>query len=88
MSDDLLVNTSKRLVSSGLRDVGYNYVILDDCWSDGRDEGGFLKADTKKFPKGMDYVANAIHDEELLFGMYSSAGEMTCAGYGLRFVIV
>ena len=88
MSDDLLVDTSKKLISSGLRDVGYNYVVLDDCWSDGRDDGGFLKADTKKFPRGMSYVANAIHDEGLLFGIYSSAGEMTCAGYGLKIFII
>ncbi|KUJ17891.1 alpha-galactosidase [Mollisia scopiformis] len=81
VSESLLLDTSKKLVDSGLRDVGYNYVVLDDCWSDGRDEDGFLKDDLEKFPSGMAAVADEIHRQGLLFGMYSSAGEMTCARY-------
>ncbi|KAG4444303.1 hypothetical protein IFR05_000177 [Cadophora sp. M221] len=81
VSESLLLDTSKTLVNSGLRDVGYNYVVLDDCWSDGRDEKDFLKVDMKKFPNGMNSVADEIHRQGLLFGMYSSAGEMTCARY-------
>lgn len=82
VSESLLLDTSKRLVDSGLRDVGYDYVVLDDCWSHGRDEEGFLKEDLKKFPTGMSSMADELHGQGLLFGMYSSAGEMTCARYG------
>ena len=82
VSASLLLDTSKKLVHSGLRDVGYNYVVLDDCWSDGRDKDGYLLADTEKFPSGMSSVADEIHRQGLLYGMYSSAGEMTCARYG------
>jgi alpha-galactosidase len=57
-------------------------VVLDDCWSDGRDENGFLKVDLEKFPSGMNSVSDEIHRQGLLYGMYSSAGEMTCARYG------
>jgi hypothetical protein len=57
-------------------------VVLDDCWSDGRDEDGHLKVDMEKFPSGMAAVADEIHKQGLLYGMYSSAGEMTCARYG------
>lgn len=81
VSESLLLDTSKILVNSGLRDVGYNYVVLDDCWSDGRDKDGFLKVDMKKFPSGMNSVSDHIHAQGLLYGMYSSAGEMTCARY-------
>lgn len=56
-------------------------MVLDDCWSDGRDEKD-LKVDMKKFPSGMNIVADEIHRQGLLFGMYSSAEEMTCARYG------
>lgn len=56
--------------------------MLDDCWSDGRDKDGFLKVDMKKFPSGMNSVSDHIHAQGLLYGMYSSAGEMTCARYG------
>ena len=80
-SQDLLLDTSSTLISSGLRDVGYNYVVLDDCWSSERNSKGKLVADKEKFPKGMKWVAEKLHEQDLLFGMYSSAGELTCAGY-------
>lgn len=81
VSEDLLLKTSKILVASGLRDVGYHYVVLDDCWSNGRANDGNLKVDLVKFPSGMKHVADQIHSQGLLYGMYSSAGELTCAGY-------
>jgi alpha-galactosidase len=62
--------------------VGYNYVVLDDCWSDGRGEDGYLIEDPVKFPSGMRYVSDEVHKLGLLYGMYSSAGELTCARYG------
>ena len=65
----------------GLRDLGYNYVVLDDCWSENRGDDGFLVEDFEKFPKGMKQIGNEIHNMGLLYGMYSSAGEMTCARY-------
>ncbi len=67
----------------GLRDLGYSYVVLDDCWSNGRDpaNNNSLVADTTKFPKGMAAVADAIHGLGLKFGMYSSAGRYTCGMY-------
>ncbi|KAE9381946.1 glycoside hydrolase family 27 protein [Stipitochalara longipes BDJ] len=82
VSDSLLLDTSTKLVSSGLRDVGYTYIVLDDCWSEGRrGSDQWLLADRKKFPRGMKAVADDIHALGLLFGMYSSAGEMTCARF-------
>lgn len=69
------------MVKLGLRDLGYDYVILDDCWSSGRDSSGALVADTKKFPSGMKAVADQVHALGLKYGMYSSAGTATCAGY-------
>jgi hypothetical protein len=60
--------------------------VLDDCWSSGRDDNGKLVADTDKFPDGMGAVADALHEQGFLFGMYSSAGEMTCARYGELFL--
>ncbi len=82
MSSTLLTNTAKLLTEYGLQDLGYKYVVLDDCWSSGRDADGKLVADTTKFPDGMGAVAEELHGQGFLFGMYSSAGEMTCARYG------
>lgn len=81
VSQSLLIETSSKLVSLGLRDLGYNYVVLDDCWQDGRGADGKIRADSKKFPNGMKWVAGEMHKQGLLYGMYSSSGHMTCARY-------
>jgi alpha-galactosidase len=81
VSESLLLDTSLKLADSGLRDVGYNYVVLDDCWSDGRDAQGKIIVDSARFPSGMKAIAKKLHDAGFLYGMYSSAGEMTCARY-------
>lgn len=76
-----MIETSQILIDYGLRDLGYNYVVLDDCWSRGRGDDGYLIVDEAKFPNGMLAVSDRLHDKDLLFGMYSSAGELTCARY-------
>jgi alpha-galactosidase len=81
VSEDLLLETSQLLIDYGLRDLGYNYVVLDDCWSRGRGDDGYVIVDEAKFPNGMRAVSDRLHDKNLLFGMYSSAGEFTCARY-------
>ena len=72
-------------MSLGLRDLGYEYVVLDDCWQDphGRDKHGKLHPELKKFPNGLNSISDHLHGQNLKFGMYSSAGEMTCARFGM-----
>ena len=84
VSESLLLDTARSLSSYGLKDVGYNYVVLDDCWQAtpiGRAEDGYWLVDQDKFPNGMKYISDELHKDGLLYGMYSSAGEMTCARY-------
>ncbi|WP_324664557.1 glycoside hydrolase family 27 protein [Haloarcula sediminis] len=70
------------LVDTGLRDVGYEYVVVDDCWMAGEtDDAGRLRADPDAFPSGMAALADYVHDRGLKFGIYSSAGSHTCQGY-------
>ncbi|KAL9584914.1 MAG: hypothetical protein Q9203_004468 [Teloschistes exilis] len=79
---DTLLETAEKMVDFGFRDLGYKYVILDDCWSNQqRSPNGSLVANVTKFPDGIKAVADKIHDMGLLFGMYSSAGLYTCAQY-------
>jgi hypothetical protein len=67
------------LVSSGLANVGYTYVNIDDGFFGGRDETGFIKPHPKRFPNGMKVVADYIHSKGLKAGIYSDAGDNTCA---------
>lgn len=80
---DLLASSARSIVDLGLRNLGYEYVILDDCWSTGRNTSGngSIIVDTSKFPNGMAAVADGIHSLNLKFGMYSDAGRYTCGQY-------
>jgi alpha-galactosidase len=68
------------IVSSGMRDAGYQYVVIDDCWQVGRDSLGNIIPDHQRFPSGMKTLADYIHSLGLKFGIYSCAGSMTCQG--------
>lgn len=82
IDEQLLKDLADALVSTGLKDLGYNYLVIDDCWAEKeRDENGKLVPDKEKFPNGMKAVADYIHSKGLKFGMYSCVGTMTCAGY-------
>ncbi len=82
VDENLILETAEALIKSGLKDCGYDYVVLDDCWSlKERDKDGRLVPNPEKFPHGMKYLADKIHSMGLKFGMYSCAGSITCAGY-------
>jgi hypothetical protein len=68
------------MVSSGMQCVGYEYIIIADCWQVGRDVNGNILVDSLKFPSGMKALADYIHSKGLKFGIYSDAGVKTCAG--------
>ena len=68
------------MVSSGMKDAGYEYVNIDDCWQGDRDSLGFITSDKVKFPSGMKALADYVHSKGLKFGVYSCAGDKTCAG--------
>ena len=82
INEDLVCGAADALCASGLKDKGYEYVVIDDCWSlKQRDENGRLVPDPEKFPHGMKAVADYVHSKGLKFGMYSCCGTHTCAGY-------
>lgn len=83
ISDRMIRESADAMIDQGLRDAGYEYVVIDDCWSKReRDpETGKLVADPEKFPNGMKSVADYIHEKGLKFGMYSCCGVRTCANY-------
>jgi len=68
------------IVSTGMKDAGYTYVVIDDCWHGDRDANGFITADQKKFPSGIKALSDYVHSKGLKFGIYSDAGAKTCGG--------
>lgn len=70
------------MVSSGMRDAGYIYLILDDNWmAPFRDANGKLMADQSRFPGGMKALGDYIHSKGLKFGIYGDRGLSTCHHY-------
>lgn len=80
IDETLIKSTADALVSSGLRDAGYVYVNLDDCWHGERDAHGDIQPDPRRFPSGMKALGDYLHARGLKFGIYSDAGTNTCAG--------
>jgi alpha-galactosidase len=76
------LDAANKFISLGLKDLGYSYVVIDDCWSTmSRNSSGYLVPDPVKWPNGIKAVADQIHGMGLLFGLYGDAGTKTCAGY-------
>lgn len=64
-----------------LRQAGYEYLIIDDCWQGERHPvTGEIAADAARFPSGMAATAAYVHGRGLRFGLYSDVGARTCAG--------
>src|SRR5258708_5542420 len=80
INEDLVKSAADALVSSGMKDAGYEYVVIDDCWQISRDAAGNIVADAKTFPSGIKALADYVHSKGLKFGIYSDAGTKTCAG--------
>jgi alpha-galactosidase len=78
VSEALIMQMADAMVSSGMKDAGYEYIVIDDCWQISRDANGEIVEDKERFPHGMKYVADYVHSKGLKFGIYSSAGTVTC----------
>jgi alpha-galactosidase len=80
VNEDMIKSMADAMVSTGMKDAGYQYVVIDDCWQVSRDENGFIVADPERFHSGIKALADYVHSKGLKFGIYSDAGTKTCAG--------
>jgi alpha-galactosidase len=69
------------IVERGLREAGYEYVVIDDCWQAGRDTDGRLAAHPERFPSGIHALADHVHSRGLKLGLYAVPGSETCANF-------
>jgi alpha-galactosidase len=80
VSEQLIKEAADAIVASGMKDAGYRYVVIDDCWQVYRDTSGTIVADPQRFPSGIKALADYIHSQGLRFGIYTDAGTATCQG--------
>ncbi|MFG2475098.1 NPCBM/NEW2 domain-containing protein [Streptomyces fagopyri] len=82
-NESMVKGIADLFVEKGLKDAGYQYVNLDDCWAlPSRDADGKLVADPARFPDGIKAVADYVHAKGLKLGVYTSAGTKTCDSVG------
>ncbi|KAL1502109.1 hypothetical protein ABEB36_007302 [Hypothenemus hampei] len=82
INEALFKRSADKMVSDGYLKAGYEYIIIDDCWSEkSRDSKNRLQADLERFPNGIKELADYIHSLGLKLGIYGDYGTMTCGGY-------
>ena len=80
VNEQMIRETADAMVSSGMKDAGYQYVNIDDCWHGERDARGFITPNKEHFPSGMKALSDYVHSKGLKLGIYSDAGWKTCGG--------
>ncbi len=77
VDEKMIKEMADAMVANGMRDAGYTYINIDDCWHGDRDAQGFIHPDAKRFPSGMKALADYVHSKGLKLGVYSDAGSQT-----------
>ena len=68
INEKMIFETADVMAESGLRDKGYEYLVIDDCWSlRERDENGRLVPDPEKFPHGMNCRLRSFQRAEIRY---------------------
>ncbi|WP_347160071.1 glycoside hydrolase family 27 protein [Pontibacter chitinilyticus] len=80
VDEQMIRQIADAMVATGMKDAGYEYINIDDCWHGDRDSLGFIHPDPKRFPHGMKALADYVHAKGLKLGIYSDAGSQTCGG--------
>ena len=80
VNEKVIRGAADAMGASGMRDAGYQFIVIDDCWQGVRDKSGNIQPDAKRFPSGIKKLADYVHSKGLKFGIYSDAGEKTCGG--------
>ena len=79
IDENVFLSIAKAMSESGLKDAGYIYVNIDDCWqSSMRDENGRMQGDLTTFPHGIKWLVDEVNKLGLKLGIYSSNGTLTC----------
>ncbi len=81
INEEIIREMADAMVSTGMKDAGYQYINIDDCWHGERDSLGFIHPNAERFPNGMKALADYVHSKGLKLGIYSDAGWQTCGGH-------
>lgn len=80
LNEQLVKEVADIMAANGMKEAGYEFVNLDDCWQIGRYPDGRIMVDSVRFPSGIKALADYVHSKGLKLGIYSDVGLKTCAG--------
>ncbi|QAY75340.1 glycoside hydrolase family 27 protein [Sphingosinicella sp. BN140058] len=80
VNEKVIRDTADAIAANGMKEAGYHYIVIDDCWHGERNADGFITEDRTRFPSGLKALGDYIHSKGLKFGIYSDAGSKTCGG--------
>jgi alpha-galactosidase len=80
INEGKVIKMADAMSSNGMKEAGYQYIVIDDWWQIARDKDGYIIADPKRFPHGIKWLAEYVHAKGLKFGIYSCGGTKTCGG--------
>jgi alpha-galactosidase len=80
INENVVRASADTMASNGMKEAGYQFIVIDDCWQVSRDANGNIIPDPERFPHGIKALADYVHSKGLKFGIYSDAGTKTCAG--------
>lgn len=80
VSEKVIMDMADAMAANGMKAAGYQYLIIDDHWVGGRNNKNSLYPDALRFPNGIKYLADYVHQKGLKLGIYSDAAEYTCGG--------
>jgi alpha-galactosidase len=80
INEEMVRQIADAMVSSGMRDAGYMYLVVDCNWQadPARDSNGYLMPHPGKFPSGMKALADYIHSKGLKIGLHADRGWVAC----------
>jgi alpha-galactosidase len=78
INETIIKEMADAMVETGMKKLGYEYIVIDDCWQIARKPDGTIVADSTRFPSGIKALADYVHSKGLKFGIYSCAGRLTC----------
>lgn len=81
INEQLIREVIDAMAANGMREAGYNYVVVDGGWRDTKlGPGGELRAHPEKFPHGMKALADYAHSKGFKFGLHTVPGDLDCGG--------
>jgi len=80
INEKIIKEMADAMVTTGMAKLGYEYIVIDDCWQVSRKPDGTIVADSIRFSSGIKSLADYVHSKGLKFGIYSDGGRSTCQG--------